>query len=134
MTIRRLGLAALVAAVVVAVGMVAAPLLARRGHLAELAFRPPVDVPASVVRAASAAAHSSLGCPPRSTARPTARAGWRWCGRLHVTESSVSCATPARCQVELVGTLLTAQAIVPVALTVAIDRIGSRWRALEVRS
>jgi hypothetical protein len=134
MTARRLGMAALSAAVVVAVGIVASPLLPDSGHAERPASRPMVDVPAHVVRIATSAARIAVGCPRTASPSRAAIPAYRQCGELRVSEGSATCSSPSRCQVELVGTIATAPAPVPVALTVTIDRIGSRWRALEVRS
>lgn len=134
MTARRLGVAALSAAVVVAVGIAASPLLPASGHAERPASRPMVDVPAHVVRIATGAARIAVGCPRTASPSRAAVPAHRQCGELRVSEGLATCPSPSRCQVELVGTIATAPAPVPVALTVTLGRSGSGWRIWEVRS
>lgn len=148
MTRRTILIAAGAAAGLAAVGLAASPLLAA-GH------RPRPAVPAAhagpavspaieeaATSAATRAAVRALACPPAPTPTPAPTgppvAGTRpvgWCGQLTVTRSETLCASPGRCDMQLVGIVDTAAAgTAIVALTVTVTRRGGGWQATGVRS
>jgi len=138
---RRAGLAVVVATGVVVTGIAVRPLLhrpspppAQRGAAA---MATPAPDTTAVDTAAAAAAVRALACDPTTvsvTESSPRHATAGWCGRYTVSRAQTTCATAARCTVELLGTVTSRARSTLVALTVTFRRDGDGWVVMAVRS
>jgi hypothetical protein len=120
------------AAAVAVLALVARPLLPHPTTRGSSPVPPATAlVPASAVSLATSAATKAVACPPnRPPRRDTS------CGTLLVSRRQASCSTDLSCRVELVGTLRTGAADIPIALTVTLtdDAPTRGWKTVEVTS
>lgn len=128
MTTRTVGALALAAAAIASVALLARPFLPPHASSASAS---PTSPPPGIARLAADQARRGLSC---TTTVNQQREPGESCGRLRVARREITCPTPTRCIVELVGDLHTTAITAPIALTVTMVRVRATWRVIELAS